>query len=168
MAMLKLIRSLQIKNQKSEAGFTLLEILLVVAMIAILAGIVILAINPGRQLANARNAQRRADVNTIMNAIYQYTIDNNGVVPAAIPNVEQNICKSTPPIDCNNLIDLRTALTENERYLTGLPNDPLPSFPGGYCLDTNSTCYTVVLTANGRVTVSAPSAELGATISITR
>src|SRR5579872_1550945 len=71
-------------SQDDMRGFTLLEILLVVAAISILAGIVIIAINPTKQLGDTRNAQRRNDVTTILNAIYQYSLDNNGSIPPTI------------------------------------------------------------------------------------
>ena len=79
---------------KKQEGFTLLEILLVVAAIAILAGIVILAINPTKQLGDTRNAQRRSDVTTLLNATYQYSIDNNGVLPAGITATSTEVCAS--------------------------------------------------------------------------
>jgi len=59
---------------KKSSGFTLIEVLLTVGIIGILAAITIIAINPGKQIADARNTQRRSDVNTIQKAVYEYTI----------------------------------------------------------------------------------------------
>src|ERR1700722_12408331 len=67
------------KQTQSLAGFTLIEILVVIGMIAILATIVIIAINPARQFAQGRNSQRVSNVNTILNAIGQRIADNKGV-----------------------------------------------------------------------------------------
>lgn len=145
------------KYFKSNKGFTLIEILLVVAAIAILAGIVILAINPNKQLGDTRNAQRRADVTTILNAAYQYSIDN-GSLPAGIDTSSKEVCKTGGT--CTGLADL-SPLTSLEKYLTSIPLDPTGS-------STNGTGYYIVKSANNRVTVSAPSAENGATISVTR
>ncbi len=76
------------RSKANARGFTLLEILLVVAIISILAGIVIVAINPAKQLGDARNAQRRADVSTILSAVYQYVIDNSAIgFPTTTPDI---------------------------------------------------------------------------------
>lgn len=63
-------------KKSPQSAFTLLELLLVIGIIAILAGIVIIAINPGRQLAQARNAQRTNDVETLYKASTQFFLDN--------------------------------------------------------------------------------------------
>lgn len=146
-------------------GFTLLEILLVMGAIAILAGIVILAINPAKQLADARNIQRRADVNTILSAVYQYVIDNNGILPASItalsPDTLVEICISNGVATCTGLVDI-SVLTASEKYIVAMPRDP-----NGTCA-TNGVCYEIARSANNRLTVSAPDAEQGLTISIKR
>ncbi len=144
--------------QLRKPGFTLIEILLVVAAIGILAGIVILAINPNKQLGETRNAQRRADVTTIINAVYQYSIDNNGTIPASITSTQTEICKTGAT--CTGLIDL-SVLSDNEKYLTSMPFDPTGA-------STNGAGYEIKKTANNRVTVIAPDAEQSATISVTR
>ena len=143
-----------------KKGFTLLEILLVVAAIAILAGIVILAINPTKQLADTRNSQRSVDVNTILNAVYQYTIDNKGVLPTTITTTATPICKTAGT--CTGLIDL-SVLTASGKYIVSMPIDPA----GVGSTNANSVRYTIVKTADGRITVNAPDAE-GTTISVTR
>lgn len=150
------------KNNKSQKGFTLLEVLLVVAIIAILAGIVIIAINPSKQLGDTRNAQRAADVTTILNGVYQYSLDNNGAIPAGITTTATEMC-ATGASSCTGLVDL-SVITANEEYLTALPKDPQCS---STCA-TNGNGYKILKTANNRITVSAPAAEQGRVISVTR
>ncbi|MEK7536065.1 MAG: type II secretion system protein [Patescibacteria group bacterium] len=67
------------KRTAQNRGFTLIEILVVIGIIAILASVVIIAINPARQFAQARNSQRVSNVNTILNAIGQNVADNKGI-----------------------------------------------------------------------------------------
>ncbi len=140
-----------------KRGFTLIELLLVIGIIAILAAIVIVAINPTKQLGDARNAQRRADVNTILNAVYQYSIDNNGNLPSTITTTNSPICKSGVNVSCNGGINLNV-LTGS--YVVALPADPQSATATG-------TNYYIVKAGN-RVTVSSPGAEQSATISVTR
>jgi len=143
-------------------GFTLLEVLLVVAILALLAGIVIVAINPGRQLANSRNSQRSNDVKNILNAVYQYDIDNGGVLPATITTTATDICNTTGG-NCTGLIDLGV-LTATGKFLVSMPKDPQCT---ALCT-TYGTGYKIIKDANNRVTVSSTYAEQGVTISLTR
>jgi len=64
---------------KRNKGFTLIEILVVIGIIALLATIVVIAINPARQFAQGRNTQRVSHLNTILNAVGQNLADNKGI-----------------------------------------------------------------------------------------
>lgn len=148
-----------------KPAFTLLEILLVVAAIAVLASIVIVAINPGRQLAQTKNAVRRADVGTIINAIYQYAIDSSGTIPSGISTTLKQICRTgvvTSTCNTLNLVDLSVLTsTSSNSYLVSIPNDPNNT-------STSGAGYFVQRTAGGRIKVTAPSAELAETIEVTK
>ena len=144
------------KSCARRGGFTLLEILLVVGIIAILAGIVILAINPSKQLGDSRDSQRRSDVLTILNAIYQYSIDNDGDLTEINDGIE--IIESDA--DCIDSIDdtdadainLDTSLVgASSTYLTDIPSDPTA--------EAGESRYYVVRRDSGRITVCAPYAE---------
>ena len=149
---------------KTSRGFTLIEILLVIGLIAILAAIVIIAVNPARQFAQARNTQRSSNVNAILNAVHQNMIDNSGVwsCTVAIPTTTAAIISSTTTgADiCDCLVDT---------YLAEMVYDP-GSASNYYtdCTDYHSDYDIIESITTGRVTVSAPSAELGQTISVTR
>lgn len=158
------------KKIDTRRGFTLLEILLVVAIIAILAGIVILAINPGKQLGDTRNAERSVDINTILSATYQYALDNDGNLPAGLDSVIESsqvvgtaasgcdtTCTATTTVAaCVNLADDLTP-----EFLVGIPSDPKTG------TDVN-TDYYINKDANGRLVVGACDPEQGEAIEITR
>ena len=147
-------------------GFTLIELLLVIGIIAILASIVIVAINPTKQLGDARNAQRRSDVNTILNAVYQYAIDNNGSLPSSIPtgaDSADEICTSAAALagTCGDTTGTGVSLNVlTGSYLVDIPSDPQATGIG--------TDYTIYKDAQGRVTVSATGENDAGTISVTR
>lgn len=159
---------------KKDSGFTLIELLVVIGILGILLAIVLIAINPAAQFAQANNTARSSDINTILNAIHQYAADNKGKLPTGMPakgaaaveisSTGANICAVLAPA-----------------YVAALPTDPAdptkgvqvpPGSASGTCGGAYSTQYTVQVDNNGRVTINAPQAEdvrgTTPTISITR
>ncbi|TAN58687.1 prepilin-type N-terminal cleavage/methylation domain-containing protein [Patescibacteria group bacterium] len=66
-------------------GFTLIELLVVIGIIAVLFAVVLIAINPAKRFAEARNASRLSDVRSIVEAVSTYTVDNRGQLPLNLP-----------------------------------------------------------------------------------
>lgn len=64
-----------------QKGFSLLEILLVMAIIGILATVLVVAVNPARQLAKARDTERRANLFSILSVVRQYATEHSGELP---------------------------------------------------------------------------------------
>lgn len=160
---------------KYRKGFTLIELLVVIGILGILLAIVLIAINPAAQFAQANNTARTNDINTILNAVHQYAADHKGVLPPGMPAVGETLEIGTAP-----LADICAAIAPD--YVSLLPVDPDTigytgatngaavadcAVAGGY-----STGYEITRDASGRVTVSAPDAEdvrgVPVTISVTR
>ncbi len=146
-------------------GFTLVEVLLVVVIIAILAAVVIVAINPGRQISQANDTQRRSDVQTILNAVHQYSIDHRGQLPGDIPEGEANANYVG-----SGAVDLHEDLVPT--YIAEMPYDPTyeDETLGEARYESETEYFTgyEIFQEDGRVTVSAPGAELEEEISVTR
>ncbi len=149
--------------KKSKRGFTLIEILLAIGILAILATAAIIAINPARQFALARNTQRWNDVNAISNAVYQYSVSHKGQFPQEIYTGDNmsDICV-TGVGSCGGII--LDSLTSSSTYLTAIPVDPSCA---GECAS-GSSGYMVAINNEGRIHVQASHAELGETIELIR
>lgn len=150
---------------KNQEGFTLIETLLVMGILVLLLAIVIIAINPARQFATANNTKRSSDVVAILNAIQQYMVDNLGNLPVGMPAGGagvRTIASGAGNADiCSSLVT---------KYIAALPADPTAtsSAPIINCSSYNSGYVASVSATDNRITVSAPNAQLGATIGVTR
>jgi len=106
-----------------------------------------------------RDAQRRSDVNTLLNSFWQYAIDNSGKMPFDIPEgATVEICRISGS-SCGDLVDVHDKLAGV--YLVSVPADP--SLTGSE----TRTNYFVKHEKN-RITVSAPGAETIDVISVMR
>ncbi len=155
---------------KRQKGFTLLELLIVMALIAILVGIVIAALNPGRQFSLARNSRRWAHLNAIMNGVSANMAENNGVFTCAgeaagIPAVAQSM-RNDDADPATNEYDIAPCLVTE--YLSQMPFDPSTTGAGWTSEAVHVTGYTISQDAADRITVAAPDAELSEVINLTR
>ena len=155
-------------KNKTVKGFTLIEILVVVALIAILTAITFIAINPNKIFMDARNTTRRADIAEILSAVTQYTSKQGNSLAGFVHGVAIPTCTATPAgvqigTTVASMNDLGQVLVTEEDYIVGIPHDPSisPSAAG--------TGYFICQTATGRVQILAPGAEgVGVTISVMR
>lgn len=146
-------------NRLACRGFTLIEILVVMALIAVLASITLVAINPARQFAQARNAQRTSNVAALLNAISIRIAENRGAFITAADSACPELIPQNPTAMASHAYDIRPCLVPT--YLSELPFDP--SEGSNTCTDTSclsgsyDTNYTIVQSPDtGRITVCAP------------
>ncbi len=113
---------------KFYKGFTLLELLIVIAILAVLATITVLILNPNQLLKNSRNAKRISDLEVINKALQNYNLDNG-----AYPDTNgkwRSQCGAWGSYSATNVIPGLTPI-----YLANFPADPQ--------MDTgaNTSCY---------------------------
>ncbi len=168
------------KNHSSYAlrhslakGFTLIELLIVVGIIAALAVTVFVVLNPAKRLADSRDSRRIADVESILNAVHSYILDNKGSLPSSITGdtagtdyelgtasgasciaLTQNNCT----VSLGNCDNLGSDLT---KYFKSFPLDPKT---GTAAL----TGYVINIDANNIVTIKACLGENNTAIQISR
>jgi prepilin-type N-terminal cleavage/methylation domain-containing protein len=84
-------------KKHKNSGFTLLELLIVIAIIAILSVALVIVINPGETLKKSRDAQRISDLSTLKTAIGLYmTSTTTPALDGVYGASANNTCKPTP------------------------------------------------------------------------
>ena len=86
------------------ASFTLVELLIVIAILAVLAAAVVLVLNPAELLAQARDSQRVSDLNSLKKTISLWTLDNSGSSEGASQTVYISIPDTS--LTCANIAGL--------------------------------------------------------------
>jgi prepilin-type N-terminal cleavage/methylation domain-containing protein len=160
------------KNRKNFQGFTLIELLVVITVISTLAVVVFVALNPAQRLKDARDARRVNDVQSILTAIHEYTVDNKGSLPTGLTAGMSEAQLGSGASGCTistggcsvstaACVNLTTPLA---KYLKSIPVDPL----GGSTYTSTTTGYSVVVDTNGIVTVKACGTEGSNSVSASR
>lgn len=122
--------------RKSARGFTLVELLVVIAIIAILAAVVVLIINPIELTRRGRDAARLTDLANLQNAI------NVAVQEATGSGVVAVLCKSAGSYPCEGKSNTGTRASDGTGWAkTDLSAQTSVSVPTLPIDPTNSTTY---------------------------
>ena len=152
---------------KYKKGFTLIEVLVVIGIIAILAAVVLVAVNPARQFKLARDSQRTSNVSSLLNAVHQNIAEHKGIFycngeAKSLPSIP-TVVRSDP--DPDYVGDIAACVVPD--YISALPFDP--SLAGAHFRDVTdyNTGYELYRDPNGRLTASS-TGELMPSIHVTR
>jgi prepilin-type N-terminal cleavage/methylation domain-containing protein len=137
-----------------SSGYTLIELVLVMAIVGILATTMMVIIKPATMLARARDSQRDTDISSIVMLVRQYASDHSGTLPDTDGNPNTSnfptslTCIGTNPA-CYNLAaagDDDESLVPD--YSASLPKDPKTGTAA-------NIGYSIMVDAYNHITASA-------------
>ena len=118
-----------------KSAFTLIELLIVIAILGVLAAAILVAINPGKRNAQARDAIRRGQINAIANALIGYSTLHDGTFPSetncdsSLGSSSTSVCSLasfSQPYDWDTTVNfIFDALVARESFFKSFPKDPI-------------------------------------------
>ncbi|MEK7648540.1 MAG: type II secretion system protein [Patescibacteria group bacterium] len=142
-----------------QKGFTLVELLVVVAIIGLLAGIAIVSVNSVR--IKARDTRRIADIKQIQNALELYNNEHGGMYPASGADLKlgRNTNDANDPMAITSAGIKETPAADETVYLNVVPHDPTDGKEYLYlkdiAADVNRLTYTMTFTTEGTTSLGA-------------
>lgn len=133
---------------KVKRGFTLIELLVAIAILGILAAAILVAINPGKRLAQARDAQRKQDISSFAYALASYYTQmakypEETNCDSSIGAVFTGPCPPDPSQSDWATGRIYQRLVTEQQFLKRLPKDPINNSTYYYAYEPkrNSTQY---------------------------
>ena len=83
-------------QSKSQSGFTLLELLIVIGILGVLSTALVIVLNPAEAIKKARDAQRISDLNTLKRVMGIYAV---GTSNPKMTGANNTGCKGTTSVD---------------------------------------------------------------------
>lgn len=142
-------------------GFTMVELIIVIAIIAVLAAGIFVAIDPARRLHEARNSRRQTDVASMLDALIKIQADNRGThyTTVAAATAGNFYVIGTSAAGCNTTCTAKTTQAAC-LDLSAVPTNYLASIPVDPSTGTAAnTDYYISKSATGTLTVGACDAE---------
>jgi len=167
----------QISMIQSPKGFTLIELLIVIALIAIIAGVIFVALDPLTRFRDARDARRWSDASETITAIKIDQVDNRGPYLSAITTMtagevymigtgttgcDAPTCDTAVTTGTDKCVDLTGLATEG--YLASVPISP----DGDGTWTALLTGYTLERSTTGTLTIRSCESENTTEILIAR
>lgn len=169
------------KKTSKKKGFTLVEMLLVIAIIAIIASVIFVALDPLKRFKDSRDSKRITDVSALIGAIKLNQIDNKGKHVTAVENISsttvvymitdgnvtsgcnaQNTYCETPVTSSSSCVDLSGLVAAGS--VGKVPVSP----NGDGSWSESISGYTLQKNANGTITIRSCESENTSEIFMTR